>query len=119
MLALKNIIIRLMTSQSYVTVAMIVQNYRNQDNTKSFFTLMEERIKNLKNSILYYSILPINRQYKEPCSIRFIRFPTKILQYFIRYKHLPCNSLSQQEVRISQFSEYFYKYLLIISYTQI
>lgn len=49
-LALKNIIIRLMTSQSYVTVAMIVQNYRNLDNTKSFFTLMEGRIKNLKKN---------------------------------------------------------------------
>lgn len=49
-LALKDIIIRLMTSQSYMTVAMIVQNYRNLDNTKSFFTLMEGRIASLKKN---------------------------------------------------------------------
>lgn len=49
-LALKDIIIRLMTSQSYVTVDMIVQNYRNLDYTKSFFTIMEGRIEKLKNN---------------------------------------------------------------------
>lgn len=49
-LALKNIIIRLMTSQSYVTVDMIVQNYRELDCTESFFTIMEGRIENLKKN---------------------------------------------------------------------
>lgn len=49
-LVLKDIIIRLMTSQSYMTVAMTVQNYRNLDKTKSFFTLMEGRIENLKKN---------------------------------------------------------------------
>jgi len=49
-LNLKEIIIRLLTSQTYVTADMIVQSYRELDCTKSFFTIMEERIEELKKN---------------------------------------------------------------------
>lgn len=47
---LKEIIINLMTSQTYVSADMIVQNYRELDCTKSFFTMLEERIEELKKN---------------------------------------------------------------------
>lgn len=49
-LNLKEILIRLLTSQTYVTADMIVQNYRELDCTKSFFTIMEERIEELRKN---------------------------------------------------------------------
>lgn len=49
-ITLKEIIINLMTSQTYVTADMIVQNYRELDCTRSFFTIMEERIEELKKN---------------------------------------------------------------------
>lgn len=47
---LKEIVIKLMTSQPYVTADMIAQSYRELDYTKSFFTIMEERIEQLKKN---------------------------------------------------------------------
>lgn len=49
-LALKDIVIRLLTAQSYVTVDMIVQNYRELDYTKSFFTILQGRVDDLKKN---------------------------------------------------------------------
>lgn len=47
---LKEIVINLMTSQPYVTADMIAQNYRELDYTKSFFTIMEGRIEQLRKN---------------------------------------------------------------------
>lgn len=49
-LTLKEIVIRLLTAQSYVTVDMIVQNYRELDYTKSFFTILQGRVDDLKKN---------------------------------------------------------------------
>lgn len=47
---LKEIVINLMSSQPYVTADMIAQNYRELDYTKSFFTIMEGRIEQLRKN---------------------------------------------------------------------
>lgn len=49
-LNLKEVIIRLMTSQTGVTADMIVQGYRELDCSRSFFTILEERIEELKKN---------------------------------------------------------------------
>ncbi len=70
-LDLKEIIINLMTSQSYVTADMIAQNYRELDYTKSFFIIMEGRIEQLKKNgqkrtaTNYEGALRMFRQFRE------------------------------------------------------
>lgn len=99
-LALKDIIIRLMTSQSYVTTDMIVQNYRDLDYTKSFFTIMEGRIENLeengqkRTATNYGGALRIFRKFREDRDLSPDEITGRLMKEFELYLKRKGNSLN-------------------------
>lgn len=99
-LALKDIIIRLMSSQSYVTADMIVQNYRDLDYTKSFFTIMEGRIENLKKNgqkrtaTNYGGALRIFRKFRENRDLFPDEITGRLMKEFELYLKRKGNSLN-------------------------
>lgn len=99
-LNLKDIIINLMTSQTYVTADMIVQNYRKLDCTRSFFTIMGERIEELnrngqkRTAANYGSALRMFRRFRKDRDISPDEIDGKMMKELELYLKKNDNSLN-------------------------
>lgn len=99
-LDIKEIIIRLLTSQTYVTADMIVQTYRELDCTKSFFIIMEERIEELKKNgqkrtaANYAGALRMFRQFRKDKDISPDEINGKLVKELELYLKRKDNSLN-------------------------